>query len=261
MMIKIWRTLQVDLQRAFCSMNFFLAVLAMFVFLIINTGKEMVFAEDVLYLYTVANFQSFAIMYVLVAALPYAASFCADWNNQFIRPLLIRISWKSYTISKVTVCALSSAAAVALGEFLYIIFFCVQYPLVDPQGNMFENSTQLSYGFLLLEGHYITYFFCHILILATAAVFFSVLALSISAYLPNVFVTMASPVIAYYFLISLSYNLGLPGWLDFNAIIKGDACMSSPLLSILYTLCCIVLSSVFLGCLFARRLKRRIGDG
>ncbi|GAB6172494.1 hypothetical protein JCM15765_19720 [Paradesulfitobacterium aromaticivorans] len=79
---------RIDFRRAFFSFGFLLAVTGMSVALFFSAGTEGRMLEesygDVLYLYRVAHVQGFSMLSMIFATLPYATSFCADWNNQFM---------------------------------------------------------------------------------------------------------------------------------------------------------------------------------
>jgi len=203
--------IRVDLYRAFFSFGFLLSVVGMCVALFSSAsteGNSIKSGSDVLYLYRVAHLQGFSILYIIFATLPFATSFCTDWNNQFIRPTVIRTNIKNYGISKIFSCAISGGSAVALGEILFILLLRLYFPLVDSQSHMFANAvSDPIYGSLLLSGNFITYFVLHVIVSFFAATFFAVLALWISTYLTNVFVTFSSPILFFFFSEILSGQL------------------------------------------------------
>ncbi len=256
--------LRMDCWRAFTSVGFLLAVFGMLLALLFNTSTERAVMDsgeaDVLYLYVVAHFQSFLVLYVILAALPYATSFCTDWNYQFIRFAVIRSNIKKYGISRVIICALSGGAAVALGELLFILFFRLNLPLVNTQNPVFESICSTFYGDLLVSGHFIAYFASRIIVISSAAAVFAVLALLISTYITNVFVTLGFPLVAFYSLINLSGQIGLPKWLNLYSILFGT-CLETPTASVIYSFFSCSLLCVLLGVLAVRKIERRLEHG
>lgn len=263
-MKEILGVLRMDLCRGFASFGFLAAALSMCLALFSNSSTEVRMLEtgltDVLYLYNVAHIQSFSVLYVIFAALPYATSFCVDWNHQFIRSTVIRTSVEKYGFSKVTACALSGGAAIALGELLFIFLLRLNLPLVNTQNPVFENITSLFLGSLLTTGHFAAYFAARILVVSAAAAVFAVLALMISTFITNVFVTLGFPLIAFYSLIGFSGQLGLPEWLNFHSIISG-VCLNTPIASVAYSVLCCSLICVLLGVITVRQIKRRLEHG
>lgn len=217
---------------------------------------------DVLYLYRVAHVQGFSMLSMIFATLPYATSFCTDWNNQFIRSTVIRTNIKSYGISKVFASALAGGSAVALGEILFILLLRLYLPLVNRESPMFENAVSDSaYGSLLSEGNFTAYFAAKILINFFAAAFFAVLALGISTYLTNIFVTFASPILSYYFFIKLTSIIGLPDWFNLKHVLFGTFPIGKPIFSLLYSAFFVTLLCILMGILIVHQIQRRLEHG
>ena len=267
-MRKLLGNARVDFCRAFFSFGFLLAVVGMCAALFSGASTEGIVMKDinnrgdVLYLYTVAHVQGFSMLSVIFATLPYATSFCTDWNSQFIRPTVIRTNIKSYSISKVFTCALSSGSAVALGEILFIFLLRLYFPLVERQGPGFDNAvSDQVYGSLLSSGNFTAYFASKILISFFAAAFFAVLALWISTYLSNVFVTLASPVLFFLFITRLTRLIGLPPWLDLSSALSGMFYSGKPFFSLLNSIFLCSFLCILMGILTVWQLKRRLEHG
>ncbi|BAE83938.1 hypothetical protein DesLBE_5323 [Desulfitobacterium sp. LBE] len=264
-MRRLLRTVQVDAYRAFFSFGFLLAAMGMCLSMFFNISTEIIAIKegyaDVLYLYRVAHLQAFTMLSVLLAALPYGASFCTDWDHQFIRPTVIRSDVKRYSASKVIVSALAGGSAVALGELIFILLLRFSVPLVNEKGPMFQNALDDNlYGGLLSEGHYLLYFAVRIAMIFCVAAFFAVLAFWISTYITNVFVTFASPILAYYFLGKLLHGFGVPGWFNIMSILSGVS-LDQPLFSLAYAVLAVTLSCIFIGILSLHQIQRRLEHG
>lgn len=138
--------LRVDFRRAYFSFGFLVAVVGMCAALFLGISTEgyvinTVPNEEVLYFYMVAHAKGFSELSLIFAALPYATSFCTDWNSQFICSTLIRSDLKSYSVSKVFTCALAGGSAVVLGEGLFIFLLSLYFSLVNPQDPSFASLT------------------------------------------------------------------------------------------------------------------------
>ncbi|GAB6172485.1 hypothetical protein JCM15765_19630 [Paradesulfitobacterium aromaticivorans] len=150
----------------------------------------------------------------------------------------------------------------ALGEILFILLLRLYLPLVNSQSPMFENAVSDSvYGSLLSGGNFTTYFAAKILINFFAAAFFAVLALGISTYLTNIFVTFASPILSYYFFIKLTSIIGLPDWFNLKSILFGTISSGKPLFSLLYSAFFVTLLCILMGILIVHQIQRRLEHG
>ena len=256
---------RVDLRRAFFSFGFILAVVGMCVALFSGAsteGRSIKDGTDVLYLYMVAHGQGFSTLSMIFATMPFATSFCTDWNNQFIRPTVIRTNIKSYGISKVFTTALAGGSAVALGEVLFILLLRLYVPLVDRQGHMLAGAGSDSvYGSLLSSGNFAAYFASQILIVFFGAAFFAVLALWISTYLTNVFVTLASPVLSFYFITDFTREFGLPAWLNIRFALAGRFYNGQPVFSLMNLIFSCSFLCILMGMAIVRQIKRRLEHG
>lgn len=261
-MKKFFSNARVDLRRAFFSFEFLLSVAGMCAALFLSVSSQLraivngLMQSNVLNLYDLAHFQGFSLLSAIFATLPYSISFCIDWNNQFIRSVVIRTNIRTYGISKTLTCALAGGSAVALGEVLFILLLCLYFPLVGPQSNL----TNSGYVSLLSGGHFIVFFAFQILVKFFAAVFFSVLALWISTYLTNVFVTLAVPILSFYFLITIPRVIGIPMRWFYNALM-GSAYADNPYGSLLYSIVVCSLLSILMGILVVGQIRRRLEHG
>ncbi|SHH34359.1 hypothetical protein [Desulfosporosinus lacus] len=257
-MKKFFSNARVDLRRAFSSFEFLLSVAGMCTVLFLSVSSQLramvngLMQSDVLNLYNLAHFQGFSLLSAIFATLPYSTSFCIDWNNQFIRSVVIRTNIRTYGISKALTCALAGGSAVALGEVLFILLLCLCFPLVGPEGNL--NNSMLS------GGNLIAFFSFQILVKFFAATFFSVLALWISTYLTNVFVTLAVPILSFYFLITIPPVIGISMRWFYNALM-GSAYANNPYGSLLYSIVVCSLLSILMGILVVGQIRRRLEHG
>ena len=253
--------IRMDLPRAFFSYAFFLSVFGVCMALFFSIVPQLRASAngsmqlDVLNLYNLAHFQGFSILSAIFATVPYSLSFCMDWNNQFIRSVIIRTDVRSYSISKVLTSALAGGSAVALGEALFIIFLYLNFSLVGA-----NDLNSLEYGNLISEGHFIIFFVLQTLIKFFAAAFFATLALWISTYFNNVFVTLAVPVLSFYFLITIPLMIGISMRWFYNALM-GGAYANNLYASALYSflICCLLI--ILMGILATEQIRRRLEHG
>lgn len=265
-MNNILGNMRLDCRRAFFSTGFLLSVAGMCVALFASLSTETSLIKqfndkyDVLFLYIIATHQGFSLLSVIFATLPFSTSFCVDWNNQFIRSTIIRSDINSYGISRVFTCLLASGSAVALGYIFFIFILMMKFPLANTQSDSFKNALSLPFGQILLNGNFFIYFIVKLLIIFITSSFFAILALWISIYLPNIFVTMASPVLAYYFIIRIPQEIGISTtW--FHITIYGMIYPGHPYLSLLYSIFILILLCMLMGIFTVRQIKRRLEHG
>jgi hypothetical protein len=262
--------LRIDLYRAFVSVIFPLAVAGMAAILYASVRYVIVESTaehhlDVATLHMMARTQGFNDIFYVLGALPFAASFCLDWNHQFLKPLLIRANMTLYAISKIIVCALSAFVTIVSGQVLFLLILSLNYPLVDANNVMLESLiTGFTHGELLAQGHNVLYFMHHIIGMSVGAAFFALLAFLVSTRIQNTFVVLASPIILFMtfrLLTDMFFAKLLPVWLIPSVVLIGRWEWGTPLLSLLYEIFMFALVSVPLGLLIIRQLKRRLANG
>lgn len=189
------------------------------------------------------------------AAVPFCASFCSDWNCQYIKPVIVRCGLKRYTISKVAACFLSAFATVFLGLCLFILLFLTKQPLYPDQPA--SEFALPPFGSLVKSPIPALYILAEVCVLSMACALWAVVGLAISAYIPNRFVAIATPLIASYLLERLTGYL--PYFLDLYKLTNcSDVIGQGPLLSFGYFTLVFVGFSCLAGWAFHHQVKRRV---
>lgn len=211
---------------------------------------------DVIYFFELlVNLSMFKKVLVMLAAIPFTASFCSDWNCQYIRPVVVRSGVRKYAWSKVLVCAVSSFAAIFVGMLLYAGLLSIQLNLPLYSKNPI-NPPAPPYG-SLLGSVPLLYLMIILAIFSLAAALWCVVGLMMSAFIPNRFVAIATPLIASYLLEELSQ--GLPPWLDLYYLTRARNVIGLGAgLSFAYTSFVFLLLMFFAGLVFVRTVKRRV---
>lgn len=261
MMLRFLNALRIECKRAFTSSGFFIASVAVCLTLFLGAWQDLSHGEgSVVYYYSVAITENFYILFVLFCTLPHATSFCADWNSQFIKIYATRTSIKTYQITKIAACAISGAGSVALGQILFVGSLLFFFPVV-PVGNLQNANANHIYAYLLSQENYFSYFCVLILISALCGAVFSVLALYISTILPNLFVVIAMPMLSYYVIVNLTFQLGVPPWLQLNKVYRAYCNFGTPFTSLMYVVVFSVFLIVLLGFAFVLGSRRRLEHG
>lgn len=261
-MNKIFNTLAMDLRRAFLSRGFWVAVVAMCTVYYAGIWNQIKFSEDFLYLFKYSlDASSLDPIITMICVLPYTNSFCSDWNSQYLKFVVIRSDKKSYGISKVIACALSSGCAIALGMILFFMTLIPWIKFVSPTAANFKFfSTQTLGGGLLLQGHYLLYFLTYVYLVFLTGAFWSVFGLSVSAYMPNKFVALCSPFIAEKILFIITSKF--PVWLRLDKITQGSCIINgSYFISLSYATIIYTILTIGMGMLFVKAAKRRMANG
>lgn len=260
-------TLFSDMRRAFLSGGFLFGLIAiplLFLFCVfLGTSRPQI---DVLSLWQVARNSAFPLLQLPIATLPFALSFCADWEHQYLRSLIIRTSLKKYAFSKVLVCVLSAAACVVLGTALFWALCSFWMPWISSNNidqQFFYGMETSVFGVLLTSGNYAAFFGISLLTMGLNAAFWSVVTLSVTTIIPNRFLAVAFPIIGHYTLVILQQDiLHLPRIIqvyDVFSLTAGG--IQAPLPALFYMLAYgILLCSVF-GCLFSSGVRRRLNNG
>ncbi|MDC3424449.1 hypothetical protein NC797_07995 [Aquibacillus sp. 3ASR75-11] len=191
---------------------------------------------------------------VLFAALPYAASFCSDWKFQYIKPVVIRTGLNKYVWSKVFTCFLSGFLTVFIGLIIFITILAFKMPLISYEN--LDTSIFPPFGPLALDLP-ILYLLAKIFVFSLAAALWTVVGLTISAFIPIHFVAVAAPVIASYILEELT--MSLPKWLNLYLLTRSaNVIQQGALVSFTYFIFIFILFSVLAGMLFSYQVRRRI---
>lgn len=190
----------------------------------------------------------------LFAAIPFAASFCSDWNCQYIKPLVLRGGLRRYVWSKVCTCFYSAFAVVFFGMALFTLLLCGFMPLFPAD---LTNTVRPPFGPLAYGPVPFLYLAAQIAVFSLVTAFYVVTGLAVSAYIPNRFVAVAAPIIASYLLEHLSYFL--PVWLNLSVFThSADVIHRGPALSFAYFFFVLLALSALAGLLFGRQVKRRV---
>ncbi len=189
---------------------------------------------------------------VLLVSVPYASSFCSDWNCQYIKPVVLRGGINKYAWSKVLVCGLSAFCVALFGMLLFAATLALRFPFYVPDENKpFLYETLLSGPFPL------AYLLVIICIFSLAAALWAVTGLACSAYIPNRFVAICTPLVFSYVL--EEFTAIFPKYLNIYYLTRGeDVIGQGPLLTFFYTVGVFLVLIVLVGLLFRRTVMRRV---
>jgi len=262
-MREVFSCLQMDFRRAFWSPRFAFAVIGTAIALYSTVFQEILPGMSCsLYYY---NMSLGGIAPLIMVAVPYSMSFCSDWRNRFIRPCIIRSNPAGYAFSKIFTCGISTTAAIALGHILFLLALLTKYPFLDP-GSSWSNYG--GYGYfdnVIIAGHPILFIMIKIFLAALLGSMLATIALCISTKIPNIFVVITSPILAYYAIMNTCVILRFPVWINLNALyhaglqyaVKGTTTGQT----LLYVFGITVVICTLLGVVFYRNVKEKLENG
>ncbi|MEG1427225.1 MAG: hypothetical protein RSC76_06005, partial [Oscillospiraceae bacterium] len=251
-----------DLRRTLLSWPFFVAVLGLAIVSVATLFDEYQFTAadtSILYLQGLMDYRDFYIVFLLFAALPGTTLFCSDWDNRYIRFSAMRSSKNVYAASKALACFCSAVSSVFLSGWLTVFIFSFKYSLYLPRDS---NGGFGVYQFLITPEGTPLYLVISFLCKGFCAGFLSVLALWFSTKVTNVFVTLATPILAYYMIQVVGFAIpNMPSCIAISNLTKARVIMGGPGLSLLYTLGVFSVLAALFGFMFVNSCKRRISNG
>ena len=187
----------------------------------------------------------------VIAAFTFSTSFCTDWNNQFIRPYIIRSGVNRYILAKLITCYATAFGVTFWGLLLFVLINLPFQSIISPE------VTQLMPPFDTIGAFSpFLYLVVKLFIFSLGNAFWVLCGFTLSAYIPNRFVAVISPLIFCYFFEELKF---LPKWINFYALTRvSDVIDQDAFFSFLYYLFIFLVLSGMMGLLFARQVKRRV---
>ncbi len=248
-----------DRQRAFG--RWFLLAAVAYLLLYVNGVSYMLFDpySDSLMVFEFGGGMGFAApLMPLIAALPFATSFCADFSNGYCPPVILRSGKARYLSSKAIAAALSGGAAVAGGMFLFILLLNLLFPQDTSSPAISNGASDMSQ---ILQnpgaGPLLLYYLSRLFMQFMAGAWWATSALAFSAFYPNLPLTLCAPLVLYRFMGAIGQLPFMPAWL--NTTWLDDAQIGlQPLQTLLAGLCVFGGLTVIAALIFRWRAGRRL---
>lgn len=265
MVRKCFFSTMVTMKRIVLSASFWAACAGLAAMELLNLLQELSLISggvtSVLYLYEVGTYSNFWVLYLLFAAIPSATLFCADWENRYIRPCILRSSKKCYAVATAIACYLAAFLVVLIGDSVFLLLLHSRYPWILPENIEGLGIADSVYSPLMSGAGVYLYFLIRTLCKAFCAAFTSVLALCLSTVITNIFVTLAAPVIVFYIFENLLILLEMPASFQIGSIAKGHIAVGGLGTTVLYTAVLFTLCAAVFGQLFVSSVQRRVENG
>lgn len=163
---------------------------------------------DATYFYGLAHLTLFYQITFPASAALCAIYFCDDWNTKAFWLYSGRCGVKSYCYSTCAAAMISGGLAVVAGEMLFLLSLIPRY-----KGFFLPDEIHLA-PYVLREiahnGNVLAYYALNLLAAFMRNTLLSMVALSVSTFIPNRFVTICSPLITWMLLSFFSAALDLP---------------------------------------------------
>lgn len=194
-------------------------------------------------------------MIVIFTSLTFVGSFCSDWNHQYIRAVAIRAGRENYIFSKYFSCAISCFLSSFVGLLLFCILLSCRIPLTTVSEN---NELILPYG-SLINTNPVVYMLILATIFSLAMTFWGLTGLLLSAYIPNYFVAVGSPLVFSYVVEELTMRF--PPALNLYALTRSMQVIDKGMAAnFLYNIVIFVLLMFIVYLLFRNVVKRRLAN-
>ena len=253
--------LRADVKRSLVSMKLITAILLTVAVLLLATLEGIALNTDVYYIFSLVMYGMPAMIVLICAAIPYADSFCEDIEKRYIYQQAIRGDIKMYVSARVLSIFLSAVITVSLGLLIYVILLSTGLEWIDKeelQTNLTEKNNAL--GFLLRQGWYILYYFCYGIWYGILGGILALWASYLSLHISNRMLTLAAPMIIYYFTDFLLVKL-FQGRIDLSVIFSpANSLFSNAFLSILTAAGIAIVNLLFLRWILFRKLRRKINE-
>lgn len=248
------KSFKMNLMQIFFNPAFYLSVFLVVAagFIAVNPYGPADVVQGVEMLFTLSLFKK---MIAIFASLAYVGSFCSDWNNQYIRAVIVRSGKEDYIFSKYSSCALSCFVS----SFLGLIIFCVLLAVKLPINTISEqNNFLLPYG-SLINTTPIVYLLVTITIFSLAITFWGLTGLLLSAYIPNYFVAISSPLVFSYIVEELTAKF--PPAFNLYALTRSVQIIEGGMgINLFYNVFIFAVLMVLVYLLFRNIVKRRIAN-
>ncbi len=256
------RYLRVEAARALTARTFPLCVGLTALLYLLSTLNEMQLNSwtngSVAYYFDVVdNFNSLLDVLPVVAALCCATSFCSDWQERYVHAILVRTTEGRYCACRLAACFFVTALAVFLGVCLYLAALAAFYPLTEESGGYLTWA----YADLVLGEQPVRYLLCKATVKAVFGGMWSIVALACSAIVPDMLITVASPLFLARVESALGNLLHVPDALRLGYLSDSMIELGSWQASLLHACGLFLLYAALAGAAYRLLVKRRLRHG
>lgn len=251
------RMIKIELEKLFCSRRFYLSMAGVILGIPLTSLSMLQYSthETICSMFHTCSGEAFSLLVFLLCVVGGGISFCMEQKSQSIRYITLRGNARDYAIGKIVSAFLGgyliSLIGLVLGEFLLVI------PLYIQQGNWnCLTSCVEQIGLDILTD--VVYSFRYGIL--------SVVAVLVSVFIPDVFITMVAPIVIYYVYLNITGWFACPSFLDItqmtSAVYYVDDYIPGQFWNDLEKAVCFSLTVVYImSCAIIKKMKWRVEHG
>lgn len=192
----------------------------------------------------------------IFVTIPFAGSFCKEYNQNMLSFIVAREGKTGYCIIKYIVNALSGAVVAAAATALLFLALYSQFPVADMAYQ--DVAVSESFHFWIAVHQPALYAAVEIANGFLTGLLWSSVALCVSAYLPNPFVTMVSPYLVSFVLIHAYRLLRVDNLYRLDKWLTGYSIIDSSAHTLWLSVVWVTVIVSIMGYFFTGKVKRRI---
>ena len=193
-------------------------------------------------------------MFVILAALPFAANFSDEWNCMITTGCVSRTGARKYAVTNVVMCYISALSAVFIGTMLFSLVYSGFYPMYRPG----TGSDSLPYGIFTVQGFPMLDLAFSTFVFSANCAMWSVMGLMLTAFFPSKYIAICSPFVFSYAVERITLNF--PDNLNLMNLSLSHMEMDA-LPAFLYSNAVFAVIAALCGIIFTIRVERRVRNG
>lgn len=205
-------------------------------------------------MYLLINLDSFRKIMPIFGALPFAANFAEEWKNGVTVSCVSRCGAAKYAVSNVVMCFACALFSVFLPMILFAWLYSFGIPLIGSNYDSFINN--VPFGFFIKHNMPFMYIVVESFIFAECGAMWAVVGLMISAFFPNKYIAVVTPLVAGYVIERITINF--PDMFNLWYISVSTLHWESLWGQIAYSVLFLLLLAAICGVIFGITVKRRV---
>lgn len=191
----------------------------------------------------------------ILAAIP-AVRYCLEHNNNVVIYKMLRSNLKNYATSKMLVAALCGGGILFLGRLLAVLGLSTYMPWITLTRT--QEMKNFPYYDGLLQNNALGYFIAVLYLSFLSGALWGSFAMCVSAFFPNPYVTVCSPIFINFFLVECGRLLDLSPALRLDMILNARGLFLSDSVTLLVATLAVVMLTLVNFRIFQKRVVNRI---
>ncbi len=190
------------------------------------------------------------------SAIPFAVSFCKEYNENVFPFIVSREGKTGYCIMKYVANALCGGVVVACGTLILFILLAARMPIANMTSLDVASEVRLHFWISMHDPF--LYGVVEVVNGFLTGLLWSSIALSVSGYIPNTFVVIMSPYLMSFVLVHTFRLTGIDSAYWFTKWLTGYSVIGSSVKTMGLSVVVILTILGILGVLFTKKVRRRI---